>query len=123
MAGAQLAGPVFENTGELFLVLVAGAVLLVGGLILTVLGIVRASVRGDIVWLVGIIAAFFFGFSWLVALIYLLMVRSSTVRQVGEIRPDPLYRCMSCGRPAPLGANFCMTCGGQVRVQERRPFR
>jgi hypothetical protein len=79
--------------------------------------------RGDIAWLVAIIGAFFFGASWLVALVYLLATRTPRVRHVAQ---TPSYRtqyCMTCGQPAAAGANFCRTCGGQIKVQERRPFR
>jgi hypothetical protein len=76
-------------------------------------------------WLVAIVVTFFIGFGWLVAIVYLLTSRS-VERPYVQATPEtayPRFYCMKCGRTAAEGTNFCVTCGGQIKVQARRPFR
>jgi hypothetical protein len=123
MTDVSLAGPVF---GDGFIWLLLGLlVAVVVGFVVSIVGIVRAAMRGDTIWLLAIIGAFFFGFSWLVAIVYLLTTRSSSwVRQPAEMPiGPPSHYCMRCGRGAAESANFCVACGGQIKAQARRPFR
>ena len=50
-------------------------ILMIFGLIaITIAGLIRAGQNGDTGWLVGIIAGWFVGLGWAVAIIYLLLV-------------------------------------------------
>lgn len=80
--------------------------LAIAALTATILGGVRAARNGDTGWLVGIVVGWFFGFGWIVGLIYLLTVdrgrRSATTaygsfdgspaRAPGGWHPDPSGR-------------------------------
>jgi len=48
--------------------------LLVGLIAVTIGGLIRAGQNGDMGWLAGIIAGWFVGLGWLVAIIYLLAI-------------------------------------------------
>jgi hypothetical protein len=123
MVAAQLTGPIFENDAQFALFLFAVVVIGFGGLVLTIVGAVRAGARGDVLWLVAIVGSFFFGLSWIVAIAYLLTIRSSRTSQPAAAPIGRSYYCTDCGRAAPPGANFCMSCGAQIKTQARRPFR
>ena len=125
MVGAQLAGPIWESNTDFLVWFAGGLLLMIGAVVLTVMGIVRAGGRGDTAWLVGICAAFFFGFSWLVALIYLLQSRTPSVQRTPTemgAAPTPRF-CMQCGKAVVSGARFCMECGTKIQVPTYRPFR
>lgn len=122
MVDVRLAGPVFD--GSFAWLLLGVLALVVVGFVVSIIGIVRAASRGDTVWLLAIIGAFFFGLSWLVALVYLLTTRSSSwVRPAADLPRHPTSYCMTCGQPAAESANFCVRCGGPVKHQARRSFR
>ncbi len=54
-----------------------------GLIAVTVVGLIRAGQNGDTGWLVGMIASWFVGLGWLVAIIYLVAVAPGRSRNVG----------------------------------------
>lgn len=81
-------------------------VLLLFGLIaVTVVGLIRAGQNGDTGWLAGIIAGWFFGLGWLVAIIYLLAVAPGRSGRAGThaVAPTSMPATPSGWHPDPSG--------------------
>ena len=116
----HLAGPIEFSVSELLLIFVVGGLVVLAALGITIWGIVRAAQQGDTVWLIGIIAGFFFGFGWAVAIVYLLTSRRgrSWERKPAQLWvTDTPHFCTKCGSALVPGGRFCKSCGTRIQAQ------